>query len=83
MTKVIYRSEIFLEGDCYIGLCPELDVTSFGDNPREASASLHEAVELFLEGCEELGTLDAILEESGFHKVGDEWKLQWPMYVPI
>lgn len=76
MTKVMYRAEIFPEGDCYVGLCRELDVTSFGNDPKDASASLHEAVELFLEGCEELGTLDEILEESGFHKVGDEWKLR-------
>lgn len=74
MTMVIYRAEIFPEGDCYVGLCRKLDVSSFGDNPEDASESLWEAVELFLEGCEELGTLDVVLEESGFHKVGDEWK---------
>ena len=75
MIKVMYRAEIFPEGDCYVGLCRELDVSSFGDYPEDASDSLRQAVELFLEGCEELGTLDEVLEESGFQKVGDEWKL--------
>lgn len=74
MTKVIYRAEIFPEGDCYVGLCRELDVSSFGDSPKEAGDSLQEAVELFLEGCEELGTLDEVLEESGFQNADDEWK---------
>ena len=76
MAKIIYKAEIFPEGDCYVGLCRELDVSSFGDSPEDASDSLQEAVELFLEGCEELGTLDEVLEESSFQKVGDEWKLR-------
>ena len=76
MTKVIYRAEIFPEGNCYVGLCRELDVSSFGDGPKDAANSLQEAVELFLEGCEELGTLDEVLEESGFQRVGLEWKLR-------
>ena len=76
MTKVIYRAEIFPEGDCYVGLCRELDVSSFGDSPEDAGNSLQEAVELFLEGCEDMGTLDDVLEESGFYKVNGEWKLR-------
>ena len=76
MTRIIYKAEIFPEGGCYVGLCRELDVSSFGDDPKEASDSLREAVELFLEGCEELGSLDEVLEESGFQKTGDEWKLR-------
>ena len=61
MTKVMYRAEIFSEDDCFVGYCRELDVSSFGDTPEDAMTSLQEAVELFLEGCEYLGTLDDIL----------------------
>ena len=43
---------------------------------RTLRTPLQEAMELFLEGCEELGTLDDVLEESGFYKVGGEWKLR-------
>ena len=46
-------------------MCRELDVSSFGDSPEDAGNSLQEAVELFLEGCEDMGTLDEVLEESG------------------
>ena len=65
MTKVIYKAEIFPEGDCFVGLCRELDMSSFGDSPEDARESLQEAVEAFLEGCEILGTLTEVLEESG------------------
>ena len=66
MTRVEYKAEIFPEVDCFVGLCRELDVSSFGDSPEVAKASLQEAVEAFLEGCEILGTLTEVLEESGF-----------------
>ena len=66
MTKVIYKAEVFEEDGVYVGLSPELNVSSFGDTPQEATDSLQEAVELFLEGCESLGTLEEVLEESGF-----------------
>ena len=76
MTKVMYKAEIFAEGDCFVGYCRELDVSSFGDTSEDAKASLQEAVELFMEGCEHLGTLDDVLAESGFDKHGDTRKLR-------
>ena len=76
MTKVLYRAEVFKEDESYVGLSPELDVSSFADTPEEALESLQEAVELFLEGCESLGTLGEVLEESGFRKEGDIWRLR-------
>ena len=63
--KLIYDAEIFPEGDLYVARCRELDVSSFGGTSHEAGIALNEAVEAFLEGCRELGTLDEILEESG------------------
>ena len=76
MTKVVYKAEIFAEGDCFVGYCRELDVLSFGDTPEDASSSLQEAVEAFLEGCEYLGTLEDVMVDSGFEKRNDIWKLR-------
>ena len=70
MTRLMYRAEVFKDGDVYAGLCPELSVSSFGDSPQEAADSLQEAVELFLEGCESMGTLEEVLGESGFTSIG-------------
>ena len=61
-----FRAEVFEEGDDYVAVCPELDVSSFGDSVAEAEESLREAVEAFVEGCRSLGTLDEVLAEVGF-----------------
>ncbi|MBI5115494.1 type II toxin-antitoxin system HicB family antitoxin [Candidatus Poribacteria bacterium] len=69
------------ESDLYVGLCPELNVSSYGDTPEEARESLKEAVSLFLEECEHMGTLKDILEEAGFeHRLHphDEWLTPHP-----
>ena len=54
----------------------KLDVSSFGDSPDDARASLQEAVATFLEGCELLGTLTDVLEESGFEMSDGAWHLR-------
>ena len=76
MAEVIYRAEVFQEADQFVGLCTELNVSSFGDTAHEAKHSLQEAVEAFLEGCDSLGTLAQVLEESGFTRQGDVWRLR-------
>ena len=81
MTSVIFTGEIFPEGNVYVGVCRELDVSSFGDSPDDARASLQEAVEMFLEGCELLGTLTDVLHESGFEMVDGTWRLRKRMTV--
>ena len=44
LTAIIER-----EGDGYVSLCPELDVTSQGDTLEEARANRIEALTLFFE----------------------------------
>jgi predicted RNase H-like HicB family nuclease len=60
--RIIVREEIFREGDLYVGLCPDLDVSSFGETIEEARQSLREALEAFIEECEAMGTLAEVLE---------------------
>lgn len=74
MTRVVYRAEIFSEGDCFVGLYRELDVSSFGDTPEDARSSLQEAIEAFLEGCEYLGTLDDVLPK--LCSKGIDWRIR-------
>ena len=68
MKNIIFNSSTFREGEVYVSLCPELNVSSFGDTLDEAKASLKEAVEAFVEECELMGTLEQVLEEAGFDK---------------
>ena len=82
MKQIIFNSEIFREGDVYVALCPELNVSSFGDTIAEAKTSLREAVEAFVEECEAMGTLNEILEEAGFQKEVDPapaWVIREPI----
>ena len=78
MTTISYRAEIFREDDLYVARCPDLDVSSFGNTLEEARDSLQEAIEAFLEGCEMLGTLDAVMAESSYSKVDEMWDLDRP-----
>lgn len=64
---------VFQEGDVYVALCPQLNVSSFGQDIDQAKRSLEEAVEAFLEECEQMGSLEEVLEESGYHREGDKW----------
>ena len=65
--KLDFRIEIFKEDKLYVAVAPELNVSSFGNTKKEAKASLKEAVELFLEECRRMGTLDDVLIEAGFN----------------
>lgn len=48
MTKLL-TAIIEREADCYVALCPELDIASQGDTVAEARKNLKEALELFFE----------------------------------
>lgn len=66
MPVIEFDGIIFKEGDTYISYCPELDVSSCGNTIDEARKNLKIAVSLFLEEAENMGTLDQILQESGY-----------------
>ncbi len=65
--QVPYTSHLFEEDGQFAALCPELNVSSYGDTPEAALKALQEVVGLFLEECQAMGTLDVILEEAGYH----------------
>jgi len=66
--QIEFDSIIFMENKTYVSYCPELDVSSCGYTIEEARKNLQTAVKLFLEESEKMGTLEAILEESGYKK---------------
>lgn len=77
--KLDFRIEIFKEGRQYVAVTPELNVSSFGNTQKEAKASLREAVELFLEECKRMGTLDDVLVEAGFKPKKSKWRSNDPL----
>ena len=64
--EVEFTSQVFREGRLYVAYAPELDVSSCGGSPAKAKRNLLEAVRLFLEEAEKMGTLDGILQECGY-----------------
>jgi len=81
--RIVFRAEFFREGDLYVGLASELNVSSFGETLDEAKRSLKEAVDGFLEECEAMGTLEDVIEESGFEKRGNQWLPRQPIATEL
>lgn len=81
--KFVFRAETFKEDKVYVSLSPELGVSSFGKTAGEAKKSLKEAVSLFLEECQRLGTFKEVLQESGFKVRGEEWQPPKPLIDKI
>jgi len=79
MFRISLEIKVFKEGDVYVALCPELNVSSYGDDIESAKESLREALEAFLEECEEMGTLQEVLEDAGFVKEKESWILEEPV----
>lgn len=77
--KIAVKIEIFKEGDVYVALAPELNVSSFGETIEEAKESIKEAIEAFIEECERMGTLKEVLEEAGFLRTGEVWEPRRPI----
>ncbi len=80
MPTIVTRVAIFKEGESFVGLCSELNVSSFGDTIPEAKLAVKEAIEAFIEDCDARGTLNEILDEAGFVQdpIG-----QWQPRVPV
>jgi predicted RNase H-like HicB family nuclease len=77
------KLEVFREGDLYVGICPALNVSSFGETIAEARQSIQEALEGFIEECNEMGTLLEVLEESGFGLKDGVWLYPQPIAVEM
>jgi predicted RNase H-like HicB family nuclease len=77
--EIQFTTQIFKEGREYVAYTPELDLSSCGDTEGKALTNLKEAVRLFLEEADKIGTLNQILEEAGFLKHND--RLEGPEFV--
>jgi predicted RNase H-like HicB family nuclease len=66
--EIQFTTQIFKEGPSFVAHTRELDVSSCGGTREKALRNLKEAVRLFLEEAEKMGTLEQILEEAGYRK---------------
>ena len=83
MQRIVCRAEFFKEGDLYVALAPELNVSSFGETLDGAKQSIREAVEAFVEECDRMGTLEEVMEEAGFLQRNGQWLPRQPVAAEL
>jgi hypothetical protein len=64
-----------------VAYAPGLDISSCSATRKKAEKNLKEAVLFFLEEAENIGTLEQILEESGFVK--RKSRLEGPRFISV
>ena len=60
---------IFKEGKQYVSYCPELDLASCGKTYKQAEERFKEALSLFLDEAEAMGTLREILVKANAKEI--------------
>ena len=71
--QIEYTIQIWKEGQQFIAHAMPLDVMSSGSSPEKARQALYEAVDLFLDTATEMGTLNEILQETGYELEQGHW----------
>jgi predicted RNase H-like HicB family nuclease len=79
--EIQFTTRIFKEGRSFVAHAVELDVSSCGSSKEKALKNLKEAVRLFLEEAEKMGTLDQILKEAGYSKT--KGKIASPKFISV
>ena len=81
MRDFAFDTHIFKEGDTYVAYVPALDVSSCGATDEEARRNIRDAVRGFLAASADMGTLEEILREAGYHQEGEQWRA--PEFVSV
>jgi predicted RNase H-like HicB family nuclease len=71
--NIEYSAQIWKEENQYIAHAMPLDIMSSGPSPEEARKALDEAVHLFLVTAADMGTLEDVLQESGYELRQGGW----------
>jgi hypothetical protein len=79
--EIQFTTRIFKEGRTFVAQALELDVSSCGGSKERVLRNLKEAVRLFLEEAEKMGTLEQILEEAGYGR--RKQKMTRPSFVSV
>ena len=66
--KLRLTEEIWKEGNMYVSYCPELDISSCGEDVEQAKKNLLEAIIINIEETKRTGTFDQFLEECGLEQ---------------
>ena len=70
----------FEEGDKIVAYSPALDLSTFGKTEEQARKRFAEASMLFITEIMEMGTIDEVLEECGWHRMTSKHAWVPPIY---
>ncbi|MFC1886867.1 type II toxin-antitoxin system HicB family antitoxin [Thermodesulfobacteriota bacterium] len=70
--KFRLTEEIWKEGNMYVAYCPELDISSCGEDIQQAKRNLLETIFINIEETQKLGTFEKFLEDCGLEKMNDD-----------
>ena len=60
--KFRLTEEIWKEGNMYVSYCPELDISSCGENVGQAKKNLVETILINIEETKDMGTFNQFLD---------------------
>jgi len=64
--KIRLTEEIWKEGDMYVSYCPELDISSCGEDVQQAKNNLYETIHINIEETQRMGTFEQIQGSACF-----------------
>jgi hypothetical protein len=62
------------EGKQFVAYTPVLDLSTSAPTFAKAKQRFAEAVQIFIEECHSMGTLDSVLQNLGWQKSKTSWK---------
>lgn len=83
--KFRLTEEIWKEGNMYVSYCPELDISSCGEDVQQAKVNLLEAIHINIEEIREMGTFEQFLDECGLKLIDDVFSVRKELvgFTPI
>jgi len=70
--KIRLTEEIWKEGNMYVSYCPELDISSCGEDVHQAKKNLIEAILINIEETKKIGTFDRFVEDCGLEEINTD-----------
>jgi len=74
---------VFQQGDYYVAYCPSLELSSYGDSVEDAKEGFDDAMNIYLEHCEKMGTLETDLVKHGWTIERMPTKLEPPARIKL
>ena len=78
MKKLSFKATlavtILREGDGFVAYSPVLDLSTCGSTFEQTKKRFVEALDIFIEECQKMGSLGEVLEDLGWKRSENTWK---------